>query len=583
MGTPPTFVGEHEDVWNSTTTPRSMTAFTPGNGNLLVAMMGEETTNGTANQLTISGGVTWTRQRNVAGINAGDCTIAAFSATGGGSSITPSLTNSGTSGKQFGANVLEFDGTTTGGIGAIASTTISGSHGTSGIHPTLNITTTQDNSSIVVIYADFAGLTGSISNDSVNGSGPTQDTLAQTGNYDVYVVHYIDAGPAGFKTVGMTMPGSSANTTMIAVEVLGTGGASTPNNKRTIDQRNRRLGKRWIRLQPLAIPISGPATVTAAFTMAGSGSLSITPVDTIPSTFTMAGSGALNITPVDTVPSSIVLTGSSTLSITPVDIIPGSIALVGSGSLVLIGVDTIPSSVAMVGSGGLSIVAVDTIPASVSMSGLGVLSIVGKDTTFANVIMVGSGSLSVVGVDIIPSTMVMSGQGALVIAISGQQTASVTMLGQGSLSITGFDTVRATVTMLGSGALVVTIVVQHGVSITMLGSGALLISPLVTRVIFVTMTGQGDLVVNAITALTAFVLMSGQGILKLIFNFATTHNFTATLGSDPWSALLSRQPDRWQGSLTIDPWSISLGEQPGRWQGSLGEGGWTASLGSEHG
>jgi hypothetical protein len=140
-----------------------------------------------------------------------------MSAVGGGSSITPTLSTTNTGTLHFGTNVLEFSGSP--GIGAAVGT----SAGVTGTHPTLNITTTKDNSAILAIFADFNASGSPSSYDTINGLSATiQTAFAGTTDYSVGVAWWPDAGAAGVKTVGATQPQAGADTMIIAVEVLGT-------------------------------------------------------------------------------------------------------------------------------------------------------------------------------------------------------------------------------------------------------------------------------------------------------------------------------------------------------------------------
>lgn len=228
MGTPPTFVTEDEVAdWTSTTTPRNLPAFSPAAGDLLLAFLTVENTDGVANDVSITNGPTWSNVRDQPGTSGADCCTRVMQAIAAGGSITPSISNTVAQGApdQFGGNVLEFSNHS--GIGATAGTAA----GVTGTHPTLAITTQQDNSAIAVIFADFTAAAvpnPATAYDQVNGQNPTVQTGQQSaGRYTILVVWYADAGAAGSKTVGVTFA-TSADTMIIAVEVKGpTAGAGT--------------------------------------------------------------------------------------------------------------------------------------------------------------------------------------------------------------------------------------------------------------------------------------------------------------------------------------------------------------------
>lgn len=221
----PVFVAEHEGAnWNTTTTPKAPGAFTPASGSVLVALSANENTDGTAQQTTISGGPTWTLRQDALGTSGADCYGCGYTAIGAGLSITPSLVMNGRSTAHWGFNILEFSGS--GGVGASAKNPTTGLTGT---HVTLALTTTQANSAVAFIVVDFNAVTGTPTYDSINGSGPTEQTRYQGGtDYSVYAGWYPDVGVIGSKTLGVTL-GASMDAMFVAVEILGTaGGASAP-------------------------------------------------------------------------------------------------------------------------------------------------------------------------------------------------------------------------------------------------------------------------------------------------------------------------------------------------------------------
>lgn len=227
MATPPTFVLEHETAnWNTSTTPKPFGggAFTPGNGNILVGMCAKEATTGA---LGVSGGPTWTTQLSLNA--ASECPLLCVTAVGAGSSITANVTLS-TGANHFGGNCLEFSGSD--GIGNVA-----GAQAKAGTHVTQTITTLQDNSAIVVIFADFTATTHAAHTwDTLNGVAPSagngfelSDYVTIATDYGILVAYYPDAGAAGAKTVGVTL-GGTVEASMIAIEIKGAAGAGAPGD-----------------------------------------------------------------------------------------------------------------------------------------------------------------------------------------------------------------------------------------------------------------------------------------------------------------------------------------------------------------
>lgn len=223
MATPPTFVGEHETVWNTGGGTAKSVTWTPTTGNILVAIAMSEDAGTT---IAISGGPTWTLAQSHT--VASNCTCYIWTATAGSGSITPTFTPGGSNGNQvFGANVLEFSGSD--GVGASNKAQTTGA-------PSLSVTTLQDNSAIVVANADYLATDGtsrtwrtvnSITPSSGGGTEPTY--FRSSANYTVYAAYYSDAGTAGAKTVGLSAP-TGQQYSIIGVEVKGAaagGGATT--------------------------------------------------------------------------------------------------------------------------------------------------------------------------------------------------------------------------------------------------------------------------------------------------------------------------------------------------------------------
>lgn len=102
---------------------------------------------------------------------------------------------------------------------------------------TANITTTQDNSAVIVLITDWNASDGSSRTwATVNSITPTSGNGFElhyernTTNAAFYLAYYPDVGTAGSKTVGITAPTSSTlRPALAAVEVKGTagGGAAT--------------------------------------------------------------------------------------------------------------------------------------------------------------------------------------------------------------------------------------------------------------------------------------------------------------------------------------------------------------------
>lgn len=214
----PTFVAEYEVAdWNTTTSPKTATATTAA-GDILVVLGATEDSTATLGTPT-GNSHTYTLRQSV--VVTDYCTAYGWTtpATAGtGWTLSVARTGSG----RWGFTALRFSGSA--GVGTSAKTNVS-----SGA-PSLNITTTQANSALLVIVSDWNAVDGASRTwRTVNGTTPTagnglertyfRNSIAMT----AYVAYYPDVGAAGLKTVGLSAP-AGQKYSIIAVEVLGTAG-----------------------------------------------------------------------------------------------------------------------------------------------------------------------------------------------------------------------------------------------------------------------------------------------------------------------------------------------------------------------
>lgn len=210
MATPPTFVAEYESVWNNSIPPSVST--TTATGDVLAAYGGIH--NGSAQlNLPSGGGVTWTQQQ-FRKPSTSYCTAYLWSGQPASSStFNTGLTKVATDSSLMGISILRFSGSA--GIGASANNSAS-----SGA-PTLNLTTTQDNSAIVMLVLDWNGTSGARTYRTTNAGAFTERSYYQAGTWTVQGGYYADAGTAGSKTIGISAP-TGQKYTIVAMEVLGT-------------------------------------------------------------------------------------------------------------------------------------------------------------------------------------------------------------------------------------------------------------------------------------------------------------------------------------------------------------------------
>ena len=170
-------------------------------------------------------GVTWTARGPAVANTAGHSAAYAYSgAVTGSGDLSVTVTLDSPSNAMWGFGVFLFRNH--GGVGSSASTTGTGA-------PSLALTTTGANSSVVVLSADWNAIDGS---SRVWRPGLSEsDYFFASGRYTAYVGRASDTLAAGAKTEGLTSP-TGQQYAIIAVEVLGSTGASVPVANAGADQ-----------------------------------------------------------------------------------------------------------------------------------------------------------------------------------------------------------------------------------------------------------------------------------------------------------------------------------------------------------
>jgi hypothetical protein len=221
MATPPTLVADYQSTWDAGTGQKDVST-TVGNGDILVVAAAVEDTSFTL-ATTGAGGLTYTLRQQVT--TASNCGVYGWTAPStSAQTFTQTITKSGGT-ADYGYDTFRFSGSD--GVGASAKTNASGA-------PSLSITTTQDNSAIVVIVADWNAVSGSsrtwrtvngITPVATPGNGYERNYFLDGSAYTTYLAYYPDAGTAGAKTVGLSAP-SGQKYAIIAIEIKGTAGGS---------------------------------------------------------------------------------------------------------------------------------------------------------------------------------------------------------------------------------------------------------------------------------------------------------------------------------------------------------------------
>ena len=212
----PTFINSYNTVYNTTTSPKSVSVTTQA-GDILVVCAGDAGSTGTLG--TPSGNsVSFNLEQHVfVDSQWSQAKVWTGTDTTGGTNWTLQVTH--TSSAQWGFTCYVFRNAA--GIGASSKTNVSGAT------PSLDITTTRANSAVVVLNIDWDAQDGSSRTwRTVNSITPSSANGLErayyygSGIYTFFSALYDNAGSVGAKTVGLTAPGSQKYS-IIALEILG--------------------------------------------------------------------------------------------------------------------------------------------------------------------------------------------------------------------------------------------------------------------------------------------------------------------------------------------------------------------------
>lgn len=211
MATPPPYVAEYESSWTTTTNPKT-SSVTVAAGDILV-VLGVTSDDTVLLNTPTGGGLTYELQQETTVDPYCRLYIWTAKATSA-QTFTLSITKSGATGSiNWGHNVIRFGAN--GGVGASAKiNALSGA-------PSLALTTTRDNSAVVVVAGDWDALSGAIRTWRTGAGALTERTYDEaSAYYTIYAGVHADAGAAGLKTVGLSAP-TNLQYTIAAVEILG--------------------------------------------------------------------------------------------------------------------------------------------------------------------------------------------------------------------------------------------------------------------------------------------------------------------------------------------------------------------------
>lgn len=215
--TPPTFVAQQTTTWTTTTTdPLTTSTISAATGDVAVAFGASESADG-INRQTLSGtGVTLSLLQD--SFTTLLCEVDLYSGTvSSGGNVSATLTSD--TGYQRGVTLLTLSGSNGVGASNKASATANGQ---------ISLTTTQDNSAVLVFAADWNAVDGASrtwltvnSYTPSAGNGYEKVYNFSSTHYTVYGALYPDVGAAGAKTFGLSAPGS-LNANVLVVEITGT-------------------------------------------------------------------------------------------------------------------------------------------------------------------------------------------------------------------------------------------------------------------------------------------------------------------------------------------------------------------------
>lgn len=220
----PSFIQEAEaTTWANATTPKTTASFNVVLNDILVAFAVAASWNQGALSISSNNGLVWTPQQTIYLNNYTALALwtAVADTTEAMTVSFASTVKDGGSDMWFGGNCLTFRDSD--GVGATTKTNATTAA------PTLNVTTTQDNSALVVVVGDWNATDGaSRAWRAINSITPTaangyeRSYHRDSSNYGAYGAYYPDAGSIAVKAVGLTAP--TMKYSIATVEVKGTAG-----------------------------------------------------------------------------------------------------------------------------------------------------------------------------------------------------------------------------------------------------------------------------------------------------------------------------------------------------------------------
>lgn len=229
----PTFIQDIETVWNNTTLGKTTATFNTLNGDVLVAFaIKADWLSGHSAAITNNGAaLTWTERQSILVVQR--CLVYVWTSvlSADRTGLTVTFTQSANTANSGGSVITFRD---SGGVGASSKTNVA-----SGA-PSLNITTTQINSAIVVVNSDWDSLGGASRVWRTGAGSMTEITYHRTAaQYTNYAGYHGNVASIGTYEVGLTTP-TTQQYSIIALEVLGT--ITGHPTARRLGSFNKRLG-----------------------------------------------------------------------------------------------------------------------------------------------------------------------------------------------------------------------------------------------------------------------------------------------------------------------------------------------------
>jgi hypothetical protein len=217
----PTFVDFNETTsWFTAATSKTISV-TVATGDVLTVIGGVGGNSPTLTGISNTGpALTWSLQQSIVAASFSQAYVWTSTAAGSSGAVVITVTAANTS-DVWGAGALRHSGVS--GIGASAQAHVASST------PSLNLTTTQDNSSLVVLSMDFNSLTTPAPTYLTTGVGTANQVALhrQASTLAAYGWYHADTGAAATETVGMSAP-TGQTYSIVAVELKGSASAAAP-------------------------------------------------------------------------------------------------------------------------------------------------------------------------------------------------------------------------------------------------------------------------------------------------------------------------------------------------------------------